>query len=161
MQKFVVNSFIDELNFFLPKKNLITKLIEKLGQEEVFRDDLQRLIQKLGMKIGKWTAYEAVIDGKKVFIHPGSKKERGWQITFRGRKPGSFIDALEKGKGYLLVSRDGVLLIPLQKVQEVIADPEAYKQDTIDIWVIFKEEKVELRYKNNILDVSNFKLIKK
>lgn len=66
-------------------------------------------------QIQEWGTYEAIVDGKKVFIRPGSKKPKGWQITFRGRKPGSFIDSLHKGIGYLLVSRDGVLLIPLYR----------------------------------------------
>ncbi len=77
IQKFLVNSLKDELNFFLLKKNVIIKVLEERGQEEIFEE---------------WGRYEAIIDGKKVFIRPGSKKPKGWQITFRGRKPGSFID---------------------------------------------------------------------
>ena len=159
IQKFLVNSLKEELNFFLLKKNVIIKVLEEKGQEEVFGDELKKILEKSGRKIEEWGRYEAIIDGKKVFIRPGSKKPKGWQITFRGRKPGSFIDSLQKGNGYLLVSRNGVLLIPLTEVQKVISDKTAYEQDTIDIWIVFTEEKATLSYKKNTLDVTKFRLI--
>ena len=159
IQNFLVNSLKEELNFFLLKKNVIVKVLEEKGQEEVFGDELKKILEKSGRKIEGWGRYEAIIEGKKVFIRPGSKKPKGWQITFRGRKPGSFIDSLQKGEGYLLVSRNGVLLIPLTEVQKVILDKTAYEQDTIDIWIVFTEEKVTLSYKKNTLDVTKFRLI--
>ncbi len=159
IQKFLVNSLKEELIFFLLKKNVIFKVLEEKGQEEVFGDELKKIVEKSGRKIGEWGRYEAIIDFKKVFIRPGSKKPKGWQITFRGRKPGSFIDSLQKGDGYLLVSRNGVLLIPLIEVQKVIPDKAAYEQDTIDIWIVFAEENVTLSYKENTIDVTVFRLI--
>ncbi|NOR77179.1 MAG: hypothetical protein GQ523_01825 [Methanophagales archaeon] len=159
IQKFLVRTLREELNFFLLKKNVITKVLEEKGQEEVFGDELKKILEKCGRKIGEWGRYEAIIDGKKAFIRPGSKKPKGWQITFRGRKPGSFIDSLQKGEGYLLVSRNGVLLIPLTEVQKVILDKTAYEQDTIDIWIVFAEEKVTLSYKRNTIDATKFRLI--
>lgn len=158
LQKHAVDSLAIELNTFLKKKNMITKVLEELGQEQVFPDELKRLIEKSGMKITEWGAYEVEIDKKRGFVRPGSKKPRGWQITFRGRKPGSFIDSLSKGKGFLLVPRDGVLLIPLTEVQKVIKDKSAYDQDTIDIWITFEEETITLRYKEETLDVTKFRL---
>jgi len=158
-QKQLVDSLTQELNFFLLKKNIISKILEERGQEEVFGDELRSIIEKSGRKVEEWGKYEAIIDGEKVFIRPGSKKPKGWQITFRGRKPGSFIDSLQKGNGYLLVSRDGVLLIPLTEVQKVIQDKSAYEQDTIDIWIVFAEEKVTLSYKESNIDVASFKLL--
>ncbi|NQE51967.1 hypothetical protein C5S29_10665 [ANME-1 cluster archaeon GoMg3.2] len=159
IQKFLVRTLREELNFFLLKKNVITKVLEEKGQEEVFGDELKKILEKCGRKIGEWGRYEAIIDGKKAFIRPGSKKPKGWQITFRGRKPGSFIDSLQKGEDYLLVSRNGVLLIPLTEVQKVILDKTAYEQDTIDIWIVFAEEKVTLSYKRNTIDATKFRLI--
>ena len=58
-----------------------------------------------------------------------------------------------------MVSRNGVLLIPLTEVQKAILDKTAYEQDTIDIWIVFAEEKVTLSYKKNTIDVTNFRLI--
>jgi hypothetical protein len=159
LQKFLVGSLKNELNFFLLKKNIISKILEEHGQEEVFGDELKKILEKSGRKVQKWGKYEAIIDGTKVFIRPGSKKPKGWQITFRGRKPGSFIDSLQKGNGYLLVSRNGVLLVPLTEVQKVIKDKGAYEQDTIDIWIVFAEEKVTLSYKENTIDIATFRLI--
>jgi len=158
-QKFLFDSLKRELDFFLLKKNVINKLLEEPGQEQVFGDELRKIIEKSGRKIEKWGTYEAIIDGEKVFIRPGSKKPRGWQITFRGSKKGSFKDSLQKGEGYLLVSRNGVLLIPLKEVQKVIKDPAVYEQNTIDVWIVFKEDKVTLSYKDNTIDVTKFRLL--
>ncbi|TET21963.1 MAG: hypothetical protein E3J71_07990 [Candidatus Stahlbacteria bacterium] len=159
-QKVLITALKEELNFFLIKKTIITKTLEEKGQEEVFGDELQKIIKNCGMTIQKWGKYEAVINNETTFIRPGSKKTKGWQITFRGRKPGSFIDSLQKGVGSLLFSRDGVLLIPLTEVQKVITVPATYEQDTIDIWIVFSEEEVILSYKENTLEISNFRLIK-
>jgi predicted GIY-YIG superfamily endonuclease len=159
-QRHLVGLLIQELNFFLLKKNVITKILEERGQEEVFGDELKKIIEKSGKKVGEWGKYEATIEGERVFIRPGSKKPKGWQITFRGRKPGSFIDSLQKGNGYLLVSRNGLPLIPLTEVQKVIKDRSAYEQDTIDIWIVFAEEKITLSYKESTIDIATFRLIK-
>lgn len=159
IQKFLVESLTVELNFFLLKKNLINKFLEERGQEEVFSDDLKKMLEKSGKRIQKWGKHDSVIGGKKTFIRPGSKKSKGWQITFRGRKPGSFINALQKGDGYLLMPRDGVLFIPLTEVQKVIKDRSSYQQDTIDIWISFEDDKATLTYKQDTIDVSKFKLI--
>jgi hypothetical protein len=160
LQDFLVKSLKQELDFFLLKKGVITRVIEERGQEEIFGDELQKILERNGKKIQTWGKYEALIDGVKVFIRPGSKKPKGWQITFRGRKAGSPIDSLQKGNGFLLVSRNGVLLIPLSEVQKVIKDKSAYQQDTIDVWVVFTEEGATLSYKENTIDVTRLKLIK-
>jgi len=160
-QKYIVESLIEELNYFLLKKNIIYKVLEEKGEEEIFTDELIQILQKKGYTVQNLGKYEGRIDNKKAFVRPGSKKPKGWQITFRGRKPGSFIDSLVKGDGYLLVSRNGVLLIPLNIVQQAILDSKAYDQDTIDIWIVFSEEKITLKYKDNVIDVSPFSLSRK
>jgi hypothetical protein len=159
-QKHLADSLTKELNFFLLKKTVISKIVEERGQEKVYGDALRKIIEKCGKKIQNWGEYEATIDGEKVFIRPGSKKPKGWQITFRGRKPGSPIDCLQKGTGYLLVSRNGLPFIPLTEVQRVIQDKSTYEQDTIDVWVVFKENQTTLTYKENSIDVTNLRLIK-
>lgn len=155
-QKSVFNALKEEFDFLLLKKNLISKLIEKLGQEEVLRDDLRKLIEKKGWKIKEWVAYEANIDGKKAYIRPGSKKQKGWQITFRDK----LKDTLHTGNGYLLVPRDGVLFIPFKVIQKVITDVSKYKQNTIDIYINFKDDKIELSYTTNTIDVTEYKIVK-
>jgi hypothetical protein len=157
LQKRAVDSLIVELNAFLKKKKIIIKILEERGQEEVYGDELKKLLEKSGKKVSHWGASEAKIDGTKTFIRPGSKKPRGWQITIRGRKPGSFIDCFKRGEGFLLVSRDGVLLIPLTEIQKVIKDKSAYDQDTLDIWIVFGDQ-ITLRYKDETLDITNFRL---
>jgi hypothetical protein len=154
-QRHTVDSLTSELNTFLLKKNIITKVLEEHGQEEVFPDELKKILEKSGKKVTKWHAHDAVIDGKTTFIRPGSAKPKGWQITFRDR----FLAQLAAGEGFLLVSRDGVLLIPMREVQEVVTEYETFEiQNTIDIYIAFKEDKVTLSYKDQTIDVTQYKL---
>lgn len=159
-QKSVVKALKEEFDFLLMKKNLITRFIGKLGQEEIHRDELKKLLKKMGYKIKKWQATEAIIDETIAYIRSGSPKPKNnpkhWQITFRDE----FKDSLQKGGGYLLVSRDGVLLIPLKEVQKVVTDPSTYKQKTIDIYVNFKDDAIKLTYKKDKIDVTRYRLLK-
>ncbi|MCK5561844.1 MAG: GIY-YIG nuclease family protein [Thermoplasmata archaeon] len=157
-QKSITESFKKELNYFLSRKNVITKELEEEGKEEIFDDEIRKILKKSGKKIKNWTKKEGFIDSKKVFIRPGSEKSKGWQITFRGSKKGSFFDSLKKGDGFLLVSRNGLLLIPLFEVQKVIKEKSAYKQNTIDVFINFEEDKATLTYKDKTIDVTHFKL---
>lgn len=157
-QNVLLKSYSDELDFFLLRKNLITKKLESKGQEEVFPDELKRILQIKGKKVERIGKHEAVIDGDKVFIRPGSKKPRGWQITFRGKKPGSFIDCLQKGEGFLMISRNDVPMVPLKEVRKVVGKDAILNQDTVDIWIVFEEEKTTLSYRDNCLDISKYKL---
>ncbi|HLG29053.1 MAG TPA: GIY-YIG nuclease family protein [Candidatus Brocadiales bacterium] len=156
LQSSIIRTLIDELNFLLMKMNMITKLIEETGQEEVLLDDLRRVIEKQGWKISNWGAYEATIEGRKTYIRPGSKKQKGWQITFRDR----FKQALQEGEGYLLVPRDGILFIPFKEIQKVIVDESRFKQNTIDIYINFKEDIVKLSYGKNTIDITEYRILK-
>jgi len=154
MQRNMVSSLTEELDYFLLKKNLITKALEEKGLEEVFSDELKRLLSERGRQVQQWTAYEAIIDGQKAYIRPGSLKPKGWQITFRDR----FLASLKKGEGYLLVSRDGVLIVPLNEVRKLVTDQSAYKQNTIDVYVNFSPEKITITYKDQVIDITQCKL---
>lgn len=156
IQKTSVDTLIKELDFFLKKENLIIKLLPDKGQEEVHRDDLKKLLEKMGKRIEGWSAKEAIIDGARAFIRPGSPKKNRWQITFRDE----FKDMLEKGEGVLLVPRGGILFIPFKEIQKVIIDPSKFRQNTIDVYIEFKEDSIELVYTTNKIDVSQFRLIK-
>ena len=56
----------------------------------------------------------------------------------------------------MLIQRNDVLYIPRKEVQRMI-DGEAYKQDTLDVWINFGESKIEMSYKDNVIDVTRFK----
>lgn len=157
-QKQTVSSLIEELDHFLLKKTLITKQLEEEGEEEIFEDELKKLLRARGKLVPdeNWTVKEAIIDGQKAYIRPGSKKPKGWQITFRDR----FLSSLEKGEGYLLVSRDGILFIPLSEIRNLVSDKTAFQQNTIDIYMSFEPEKVTAAYKENRIDVTQYKLHK-
>jgi hypothetical protein len=160
MQKQLVDSLKKELLFFFQKTTLISKDIENKEEREVFSDEVKSVLIRSKMVINKWKEKDAVINGKPTFIRQGSKKDKGYQITIRGGKPGSFIDCLKTKTGNLLVRRDGILLIPLSKIHDVINDDSALEQDTVDIYIIFKDEKAFLNYKVNTIDVTEYKLSK-
>jgi len=156
LQKVIVTKLISELNFFLIKKGLIQKLIAASGQEEVMLDDLKKILERYRYKITDFKSYEATINNEKVFIRPGSKKPKGWQVTFRD----VFKKTLKDEKGSLLMPRDGVLLIPFSEIKKAISDPDAFKRNTIDIFIVFEEDSIKLRYKSSEIDVTSFRIIK-
>jgi predicted GIY-YIG superfamily endonuclease len=156
----LVDSLKKELLFFFQKTTLISKDIERKDEKEVFSDEVKTILIKRKMVINKWKEKDAEIDGVITFVRQGSKKNKGYQITIRGRKPGSFIDCVKKKTGNLLVRRDGVLLIPLSMIHDVINDDSALEQDTVDIYIVFKDDGAFLSYKTNTIDVTKYKLSK-
>jgi len=158
-QQYIVASLRDELYFFLAKKNIVTKPLEEQGQQEVYLDDVKIILRKKGIAVKELGEKEGVLkNGRKVFVRPGSAKKKGWQITIRGRKPGSFIDCARRGDGYLLVPRDGVLYIPLTVIQNFIPEA-AFDKDTVDIFIDFSPSGVLLKYHQNNLDVTEHRLL--
>lgn len=155
-QKVIVNAFIEELNFFLQRKGLIEKLIETQEQQEVMLDDLKKILIQNGYNIKGWSAYEASVNNSNVFIRPGSKKQKGWQVTFRN----SFKQALQDEDGYLLMPRGKIVMLPFSKIKDSIGDQEAFRRHTIDIFIAFEDEKILLRYKKNEIDITEYKVIK-
>lgn len=156
LQKVIVTKLILELNFFLIKKGLIQKLIAARGQEEVMKDDLKKILINHKYSITEFRSYEARINGDKVFIRPGSKKQKGWQVTFRD----VFKKYLLDENGSLLMPRDGILLIPFTEIKKAINDPDAFKRNTIDIFIAFEDDGIKLRYKNSEVDVTDFRIVK-
>lgn len=157
-ERHLVESLKGELLFFFRKANLITKDIENKEEREVFSDEVKSILKKRKMRIDSWKEKDAVINGEVTFVRQGSKKSKGYQITVRGRKPGSFIDCLKRSKGNLLVRRDGVLFIPLAKIRDAISDDSSLEQDTIDIYITFEDEKAFLNYRANTVDVTEYRL---
>lgn len=156
LQKVIAESLIEELNFFLLKKNLITKLLEEKKQEEVMQDELKKILVRNDYIINELKSYEAVINGEKVFIRPGSKKAKGWQVTFRD----IFKKALQDEDGALLMPRGGILLIPFSEIKKCITDADAFSRNTIDIFIAFGDESIKLLYKDSEVDVTSFQIIK-
>ncbi|MBW1999433.1 MAG: hypothetical protein JRJ29_15915 [Deltaproteobacteria bacterium] len=153
IQKTAFDGLVKELNVLLQKENVITRLLPDVGQEQIQIDELRKLLGKMGKRIEEWSAKEAIIDGVKTFIRPGSPKKKGWQITIRGR----FKNMVEKGEGVLLVPRDGILFIPFKEIQDVIRDPARFKQDSIDVYLSFEEQSIKLIYTTNTIDVTRFR----
>ena len=156
LQKVIVTKLVSELNFFLIKKGLIQKLIAVGGQEEVMQDELRKILERYKYKIAEFKSYEAVLNGERVFIRPGSRKVKGWQVTFRD----VFKKALQDEKGSLLMPRDGILLIPFTEIKKAIDDSKAFSRNTIDIFIAFKEDRILLHYKNSEVDVTRYRIVK-
>jgi len=156
LQKVIVTKLILELNYFLIKKGLIQKLIAARGQEEVMLDDLKKILERYKYSITEFKSYEATINGEKVFIRPGSKKTKGWQVTFRDVFKKTLLDE----NGSLLMPRDGILLIPFSEIKKAINDADAFKRNTIDIFIAFEEDNIKLRYKNSEVDVTTYRIVK-
>lgn len=156
-QKALVDSFKEELVVLLTRKSKITKVLTERGDDEVYNDEVQKILKSKGYKIDKWGKIEAIVNGQKTFLRPGSIKPNGWQVTFRGNKPDSFKTCLEQGTGYLLMPRGPILLIPLDEIRDFIKknDKTAFKRDTIDIFVRFDEEKLVIVYKNAEKDITH------
>ncbi|MBU2508404.1 MAG: GIY-YIG nuclease family protein [Bacteroidetes bacterium] len=156
LQKVIVTKLIEELNFFLVKNGLMQQLIDAPGQEQVMLDDLKRILERHKYRITEFNSYEATINGTKVFIRQGSKKAKGWQITFRD----VFKKNLMEENGSLLMPRDGILLIPFSEIKNAINDPKAFDRNTIDVFISFEGESIKLRYKNNEIEVAEFRIVK-
>ncbi len=146
-----------EIEFILLRQTIIQKLPSKIGLEEILPDALKKILIKKGHAVDEksWSAKEATVDKNKVFIRPGSEKKKGWQITFRDL----FKKALQDRKGFLLIPRGGVFLIPLSEVRAVIPEDSVFKQNTIDLYVNYElDGKVSISYKKNSKDITDFNI---
>lgn len=152
-QKDIFNSIVVELDFFLKRKGLIYKFVAKSNEQEILSDELKKLLVKNGYTIQTWHAYEPLINNVKCFIRAGSKKNKGWQVTFRD----VFKNALKEGNGYLIMPRGNLPIVPFVKILELFHDKEnVFANNTIDIFIAFTEEgKVVLNYKKTSLDISD------
>lgn len=146
-QKTLCSSFKEEINILLSNKNKVNKFLKEKMDDELFLDDVKKILKQKGWSIQDWGAQYAIIDGKSTIIRPGSEKRTGWQVTFRGSK--SLVN-LSVGDGYLLMPRGKILLIPLNEIKDFIlsVDENAFIRDTIDIFIRFDEDKILMVYKN-------------
>ncbi len=157
-QKTVVNTFKQEILILLTRKTKISKALTERGDDEVYNDEVHKLLSGKGHHIAQWKKRAAIVDQQPAFLRPGSAKKSGWQVTFRGNKPNSFKTKLEEGDGFLLMPRGPVLLIPLEKIKMHIisVDNTAFSRDTMDVFIRFDSDKIALVYKGNEMDVTPF-----
>ncbi|MDD3534539.1 MAG: GIY-YIG nuclease family protein [Candidatus Cloacimonetes bacterium] len=154
-QKIMVSYFIDELNFFMLRTNIINKLPAPRDQRELTLSEMKSILQKRGYQIENLSAYEVELNGKKSYIRSGSSKPKGWQITFRDQ----FKKSLETEDGFLIIPRGGCIVLPLHKIKQCIANnTDAFDKNTIDVFIQYQNDKIILSYKNNTIDISEFKL---
>jgi hypothetical protein len=157
----LVNSFKEELILLLTRKSKITKVLTERGDDEIYNDEVRKSLERKGFKINEWGKIEAEVNRKKTFIRAGSSKAKGWQVTFRGEKPGSLKTRLETGDGFLLMPRGPILLIPLNIIRDFVKkiDNMAFERDTIDIFLRFDEKQIFVVYKNSEIDVTSYSVL--
>ncbi|MHA1279995.1 MAG: hypothetical protein ACTSQ8_22605 [Candidatus Helarchaeota archaeon] len=161
-QTSLFNSIKNELNLFLLRYNLISRFIDRPEEREIFPDELREILVEHGFNIENWGQYEAIIDGEKYYIRHGSDKSKGWQVTLRGRKPGSPIDAVVQGDGYLLIRRGKIFIIPLEVIKELTDIENDSERDTIDVFLSLENDNVVLlKYHQDIppVDVTEYQLL--
>jgi len=157
-QMTLVDAFKEEIVVLLIRKSKISKVLTERGDDEVYNDEVKRILIQKGFRIKSWGKIEAIVNEKTWFIRPGSLKNNGWQVTFRGGKPDSFKSHLERADGYLLMPRGPVLVIPLNDIKNFIVsiDLKAFLRDTIDVFIRFDQNDIILVYKGNELPVSKY-----
>lgn len=156
-----VNSFKEEINVLLFRNGKITKFLTGKSDDEIFIDELKKILEKKNYILSNWGKLEANINGVQAFIRPGSLKPKGWQVTFRGHKKGSLKNHLQEGEGYLVMPRGQVLLIPLCFIKDRILseDNKAFERDTVDIFIEFTDEAIFLIYKKSKTDISQYTIL--
>lgn len=65
---------------------------------------------------------------------------------------------MEKGNGCLLMPRGPILLIPLTIIKNFISpdDKDAFKRDTIDIFIRFDDAKILIAYKKSEMEITKY-----
>lgn len=153
------NSLLDEIQFMLDKQKLINPLVsEEIIQEEMTLKELEDLLTNKGYKVNDWNSrLETVeINGKKCFYRSGSNKPKGWQVTLKHDLK-RFLDESDED-GYFLFNRGRCLLIPMNELRKEFRDLSKGK-NTLDIFVVFENDKTKIKSHNKELDVSKFCLI--
>jgi len=62
----LVNSFKEELIVLLSRKSKITKILTERGDDEIYNDEVRKILERKGYRVDKWGKVEAVVDNKKL-----------------------------------------------------------------------------------------------
>jgi len=148
------DTIFSEMEFLITEYRLIEeRKKERINQEEIGIDRMKEILKVAGHDVENLGAYEGTVDGKKVFVRPGSSKPKGWQITLRDE----FRKSVRDESGFLLVNRGKGLLIPFEIIRTFLG--KKLDQATVDIFVRFESSTVvKVFYHNRDLDVSKYQL---
>ncbi len=153
LQAILCTAFRQEINILLSHKGKISRLLTGKRDDEVFLEEARKILANKGYRIDSWGEKYATVNGHPVVIRPGSLKNKGWQVTFRGSKSLAF---LKKGEGYLLMPRGSLVLLPMAEIRDFILsiDSLAFERDTIDIFIRFEDERLVLAYKQGEKEIT-------
>lgn len=154
-QHILCNAFKEEINILLYNLRIVTRFLLGRPDDEVYLDEARKILTRKGHEIQQWGEKYATINGQPVIIRPGSLKPQGWQVTFRGSRS---LVQLKEGKGYLLMNRGSLVLLPLDVLREFVlsVDPEAFQRDTVDVFLRFDEDKIWLTYKGMEREITDY-----
>lgn len=154
-QQILCDAFREEINILLSNRGAITRFLMGRLDDEVYLDEARKILLRRGHQVQAWGEKYATVDDQPVIIRPGSPKPKGWQVTFRGSRS---LAQLQKGLGFLLMNRGGLVLLPLQEVRDFVlsVDTAALQRDTVDIFLRFDEERIVLVYKSGEKDVTQY-----
>lgn len=158
LEYILTSAFRQEINILLSNKGRVSRWLSGKKDDEVFLDEVRKILARKGYRIEDWGDKYASINGKPTIIRPGSLKPKGWQVTFRGSRS---LAQLRKGDGYLLMPRGSLLLLPLKEAANFILsiDPTAFERDTVDLFIRFEEEQLLLVYKNGQKEITDFSVL--
>jgi len=157
-QKMLCEFFREEIIILLTNKSKITKVLTERRDDERYIDEVRKVFERKGFRINKWGSSGATINDAIAFIRAGSRKSKGWQVTFRGGKSDSSKSCLTVGDGFLLMPRGPIMFIPLKAIKGLVSsiDAEVFERDTVDIFIRFDDNKIVLIYKREEQDVTGF-----
>lgn len=150
-----ITSHLDpELQFTLLKRGLIEQkpITVEVPQDVLEVSQIEQVLSAQG-KDCKLQEKNGTLDGKKVFVRPGSDKPRGWQITIRGK----FLKAVKAEDCYVLINRGYGYLIPSKVLNAWQAGQLSL--DTRDIYVRLDEEKAYSKKETEPLNISPYRII--
>ena len=67
-QNTLVNSFKEELIVLLTRKSKISKILTERNDDEVYIDEVRKIMERKGYNIQHWRKIEAIVNSKKTFI---------------------------------------------------------------------------------------------
>jgi hypothetical protein len=154
MQPNLINLKCFEDRLKARKKWQISQIPLKVEENEIDIEKIITLMRQEGLNITELNRAEKTfrLNGEICFYRPGSLKPKGYQVTIRG----TFLEHMKLGKGFLLMNRGLVYIIPLKEINEKFGNLLAPGQDTLDIF--FDLQRGEIVCHDKTISLGDFEL---
>lgn len=123
------------------KRLQIQKIPLRVKEEEVSIEGVVEKLKQAKLNVRDLNRAEKTfkIDNEVFFYRPGSLKRKGYQVTIRG----TFLQHMRLNKGFLILNRGNVYIIPLKDINENFGKLLRSGQDTLDIFFDLRGGKVK------------------